>query len=65
MPTGGLIYEGKLSHRLNVAFPQVYTQTKRSVPMLFVRGDGVVLVSPAARGGPKETADFGASKNKS
>lgn len=25
-------------------------QTRRTIPMLFVRGDGVILVSPPARG---------------
>ena len=28
---------------------QVYRSTKRSIPMLFVRGDGVILVSPPMR----------------
>ena len=28
---------------------QVYRTTKRNIPMLFVRGDGVILVSPPMR----------------
>ena len=28
---------------------QVYKSTKRNIPMLFVRGDGVILVSPPMR----------------
>ncbi|CAG0879636.1 unnamed protein product [Cyprideis torosa] len=32
-------------------YEEVCTQTKRTIPMLFVRGDGVILVSPAQRGG--------------
>lgn len=28
-----------------------FQTTKRTVPMLFVRGDGVILVSPPIRGG--------------
>merc|ERR1712062_529530 len=31
-------------------FEQIYKQTKRHIPMLFVRGDGVILVSPPSRG---------------
>lgn len=27
-------------------FEEVYKTTKRTIPMLFVRGDGVILVSP-------------------
>lgn len=27
-------------------YEEVYRTTKRSIPMLFVRGDGVILVSP-------------------
>eukprot|EP00051_Salpingoeca_urceolata_P027832 m.483492 g.483492 ORF g.483492 m.483492 type:complete len:97 (+) comp22963_c0_seq1:263-553(+) len=30
---------------------EIIQQTKRSVPMLFVRGDGIILISPPARGG--------------
>lgn len=30
-------------------FEEVYKITKRNVPMLFVRGDGVILVSPPIR----------------
>lgn len=30
-------------------FEEVYKTTKRSIPMLFVRGDGVILVSPPLR----------------
>lgn len=30
-------------------FEEVYRTTKRSIPMLFVRGDGVILVSPPMR----------------
>lgn len=30
-------------------FEEVYKTTKRSIPMLFVRGDGVILVSPTLR----------------
>ncbi|GBM93795.1 U6 snRNA-associated Sm-like protein LSm3 [Argiope bruennichi] len=32
-------------------YEEVYRTTKRTVPMLFVRGDGVILVSPPIRGG--------------
>ncbi|PRD26842.1 UNVERIFIED_CONTAM: Lsm3 [Trichonephila clavipes] len=32
-------------------YEEVYKTTKRTVPMLFVRGDGVILVSPPIRGG--------------
>ena len=28
---------------------QVYRSTKRNIPMLFIRGDGVILVSPPMR----------------
>ena len=28
---------------------QVFKSTKRNIPMLFVRGDGVILVSPPMR----------------
>ncbi|CAB3406689.1 unnamed protein product [Caenorhabditis bovis] len=31
------------------SFEGIYQQTKRSVPMLFVRGDSVILVSPPIR----------------
>ncbi|EEC04512.1 U6 snRNA-associated Sm-like protein LSm3 [Ixodes scapularis] len=31
-------------------YEEVYKSTKRSIPMLFVRGDGVILVSPPVRG---------------
>ncbi|CAI5447825.1 unnamed protein product [Caenorhabditis angaria] len=30
-------------------FEEIYRQTKRTVPMLFVRGDSVILVSPPVR----------------
>merc|ERR1711931_5207 len=30
-------------------FEEVYKTTKRNIPMLFVRGDGVILVSPPMR----------------
>ncbi|KAG8190925.1 hypothetical protein JTE90_002534 [Oedothorax gibbosus] len=30
-------------------YEEVYHTTKRTVPMLFVRGDGVILVSPGLR----------------
>lgn len=30
-------------------YEEVYKTTKRSIPMLFVRGDGVILVSPPLR----------------
>lgn len=30
-------------------YEEVYKTTKRSIPMLFVRGDGVILVSPPMR----------------
>ena len=32
-------------------YEEVYKTTKRSIPMLFVRGDGVILVSPPSRTG--------------
>lgn len=32
-------------------YEEVYKITKRNVPMLFVRGDGVILVSPPIRAG--------------
>ncbi|RWS16160.1 U6 snRNA-associated Sm-like protein LSm3 [Dinothrombium tinctorium] len=32
-------------------YEEVYKTTKRNIPMLFVRGDGVILVSPPIRGG--------------
>ena len=32
-------------------YEEVYRTTKRNIPMLFVRGDGVILVSPPMRGG--------------
>ncbi|GMS95616.1 hypothetical protein PENTCL1PPCAC_17791, partial [Pristionchus entomophagus] len=32
------------------SFEQVYRQTKRTIPMVFVRGDCVILVSPPMRG---------------
>ena len=31
-------------------YEEVYRTTKRNIPMLFVRGDGVILVSPPMRG---------------
>ena len=33
----------------NVSCFQVYRSTKRNIPMLFIRGDGVILVSPPMR----------------
>ncbi|KAH1016531.1 hypothetical protein HUJ04_007734 [Dendroctonus ponderosae] len=30
-------------------YEEVYKSTKRNIPMLFVRGDGVILVSPPIR----------------
>ncbi|KAL1494069.1 hypothetical protein ABEB36_009726 [Hypothenemus hampei] len=30
-------------------YEEVYKNTKRTIPMLFVRGDGVILVSPPIR----------------
>ncbi|XP_076275654.1 U6 snRNA-associated Sm-like protein LSm3 isoform X2 [Rhynchophorus ferrugineus] len=30
-------------------YEEVYKTTKRSIPMLFIRGDGVILVSPPMR----------------
>lgn len=30
-------------------YEEVYKSTKRNIPMLFVRGDGVILVSPPLR----------------
>lgn len=32
-------------------YEEVYKTTKRIIPMLFVRGDGVILVSPPMRVG--------------
>ena len=32
-------------------YEEIYKQTKRTIPMLFVRGDGVILVSPPLRAG--------------
>lgn len=32
-------------------YEEVYRSTKRNIPMLFVRGDGVILVSPPVRVG--------------
>ncbi|KAF5288777.1 hypothetical protein FQA39_LY15268 [Lamprigera yunnana] len=32
-------------------YEEVYRTTKRNIPMLFVRGDGVILVSPPIRTG--------------
>ncbi|BES92775.1 Hypothetical protein-like protein [Nesidiocoris tenuis] len=32
-------------------YEEVYKKTKRNIPMLFVRGDGVILVSPPIRAG--------------
>lgn len=32
-------------------YEEVYKTTKRTIPMLFVRGDGVILVSPPMRVG--------------
>nr|CAG4650809.1 EOG090X02MG [Simocephalus serrulatus]SVE94125.1 EOG090X02MG [Simocephalus serrulatus] len=36
-------------------YEEVYRTTKRNIPMLFVRGDGVILVSPPIRGGKSKT----------
>lgn len=33
-------------------FEEVYKTTRRTIPMLFVRGDGVILVAPPMRGAP-------------
>jgi len=30
-------------------YEEIYNTTKRKIPMLFVRGDGVILVSPPVR----------------
>eukprot|EP00729_Bicosta_minor_P003672 gene3672-27325_t len=30
---------------------ELIKETKRAIPMLFVRGDGVILISPPLRGG--------------
>ncbi|CAF0838951.1 unnamed protein product [Rotaria sordida] len=30
-------------------FEQIYRPTKRQIPMLFVRGDGVILISPLSK----------------
>ena len=27
-------------------YEEIYKQSKRNIPMLFVRGDGVILISP-------------------
>ncbi|KAF6213490.1 hypothetical protein GE061_011210 [Apolygus lucorum] len=32
-------------------YEELYKKTKRNIPMLFVRGDGVILVSPPIRAG--------------
>merc|ERR1712042_284531 len=32
-------------------FEEIYRQVKRNIPMLFVRGDGVILVAPPLRSG--------------
>ncbi|KAK2710308.1 U6 snRNA-associated Sm-like protein LSm3 [Artemia franciscana] len=32
-------------------YEEIYRTTKRNIPMLFVRGDGVILVSPPSRTG--------------
>ena len=32
-------------------FEEIYRTSKRSLPMLFVRGDGVILISPPIRTG--------------
>lgn len=31
------------------SFEEIYRQTKRTIPMLYVRGDSVILVSPPVR----------------
>lgn len=33
-------------------YEEIYKTTKRTIPMLFVRGDGVILVSPPMRSVP-------------
>lgn len=30
-------------------YEEIYRTTKRNIPMMFVRGDGVILVSPPIR----------------
>jgi len=30
-------------------YEEIYKQTKRSIPMMFIRGDGVILVAPPMR----------------
>ena len=30
---------------------EIFKQTKRNIPMLFIRGDGVILISPSLRVG--------------
>ncbi|GAU98811.1 hypothetical protein RvY_09904 [Ramazzottius varieornatus] len=30
-------------------YEEMYKETKRTIPMLFVRGDGVILISPPTR----------------
>lgn len=30
-------------------YEEIFRKTKRTIPMLFVRGDGVILVSPPMR----------------
>merc|ERR1719489_671019 len=37
-------------------YEEVYKTTRRSIPMLFVRGDGVILVSPPMRGAAQTTS---------
>jgi len=32
-------------------YEEIYKSTKRTIPMMFVRGDGVILVSPPMRTG--------------
>ena len=31
-------------------YEEIFKQSKRNIPMLFVRGDGVILISPKLRG---------------
>ncbi|KAA0195016.1 hypothetical protein HAZT_HAZT001745 [Hyalella azteca] len=47
--------EHYIMHNVQVddeTFEEVYKTTRRTIPMLFVRGDGVILVAPPMRGAP-------------
>ncbi len=33
-------------------YEEIYKQSKRHIPMMFVRGDGVILVAPPMRAAP-------------